>query len=467
MDLGKLRPLPANLLTLLVITLVCFAIWYFLRPAPPTAIVMSTGAAEGAYARYGQRYAEVLARNGIQVVLLPSAGAVENLERLAKGEVDVGFVQTGLATDAQRKQLVSLGSLYFEPLWVVHRGEEPIERLTQLKGKRIGIGSAGSGTRALALKLLGMNGVDANQASLVEDDARGMVEGLMRGELDAVFLVLAPDSPLFRELLGMRGIRLMNMVGALSYQRRLPEVTRVTLPAGVLDLERNIPPVPTETVAATATLVANANPHPAIQYLLVRAAKSIHGDPGILSDAQHFPTIANYQEFQVPEQVSLLYKEGPPLLYRHLPFWLANLIYRLWLAALAGFAIFIMFTDWIPKFFKWVINLRVGGKLIAARQLEKEIRAAGVSADLDDYTRRLKTLKKSTKKLKMPLLLALTKDELKTRLEEMQELLDECREAAATKEDDSAASPPAAAGAAAETGARATTTPAPPTRLSA
>jgi TRAP transporter TAXI family solute receptor len=446
MDLRKLRLLPANVLTLLVLTLLCLAVWYFLRPAPPATIVMSTGVAEGAYARHGARYAEFLGRNGVEVVLRPSAGAVENLERLAHGEADVAIVQTGLATDEHRGKLVSLGGLYYEPLWIVHRGDARLERLTQLHGKRIGVGMSGSGTRALALKLLGMNGIGAGQATLVEKGTNEMVAALIRDELDAVFLVLAPDAPMFRKLLETPGIHLMNMERALSYQRRLPEVTRVTLPVGVLDLERNIPPGPTETVAATATLVASENLHPAIQYLLVRAAKSIHNSPDLLSDAQQFPTISNFQEFTVPDQVGRLYREGPPLLYRHLPFWLANLVYRLWLAALAAFAIFIMFTDWIPKLFKWVINLRVGGKLIAARQLENELRTADASADLDDYSRRLKALKKSVKSLKMPLLLALSKDELKARLDEMQELLEEHRETAAGSEQGTSAMPPASAG---------------------
>lgn len=85
MHLPKLRLLPANVLTLLILTLLCLAVWYFLRPAPPAMIVMSTGVADGAYARHGARYAELLGRNGVEVVLRPSAGAVENLERLAHG----------------------------------------------------------------------------------------------------------------------------------------------------------------------------------------------------------------------------------------------------------------------------------------------------------------------------------------------------------------------------------------------
>jgi TRAP-type uncharacterized transport system substrate-binding protein len=63
-------------LTFLTIAGLVFAVWYFLKPAPPSRIVMSTGVADGAYARFGERYAESLARDGVEVVLRPSAGAI-------------------------------------------------------------------------------------------------------------------------------------------------------------------------------------------------------------------------------------------------------------------------------------------------------------------------------------------------------------------------------------------------------
>ena len=163
----KIRRLPANALTFLAIGALVFAVWYLLKPAPPSRIVMSTGVTGGAYAKFGKRYAELLARDGVEIELRASAGAIENLDRLTKGEVDLAIVQSGLATPQQRNELVSLGNLYFEPLWVVYRGETPLLRLTQLAGRRIGIGLPGSGTRTLALKLLDLNGIGAAHATLV------------------------------------------------------------------------------------------------------------------------------------------------------------------------------------------------------------------------------------------------------------------------------------------------------------
>jgi TRAP transporter TAXI family solute receptor len=416
-------------LTFLTIAVLVFAVWYFLKPAPPSRIVMSTGVADGAYARFGERYAESLARDGVEVVLRPSAGAIENLDRLTKGEVDLAIVQSGLAAPEQRKGLISLGNLYFEPLWVVYRSETPLRQLPELAGKRIGIGMPGSGTRALALKLLGLNGIGAAQATLVDGDVRSMSLKLKQGELDAMFVVLAPQSPLFSELLQSDGLSLMNMARALSYQRRLPEMTRVTLPAGVLDLERNLPPDNTDTVAASATLVATKSLHPAIMFLLVRAAREIHADPDLVSDIRSFPTIAGFQEFAVPDHVRRLYTEGPPFLYQHLPYWLANLIYRLWLVAIAAFAIFVTVTDWIPKLYRYVLNLRVGRNYLAARRLEDEIRQTRDPADLERLVERLNALRRHSDSLSMPMLLEPNKSALERRLDNVEQTIQRQRQA--------------------------------------
>jgi hypothetical protein len=54
MKLPQLRPLPATLLTFALLAAVVFAFWSLLKPAPPKRIVMSTGAAGGAYAAFGE-----------------------------------------------------------------------------------------------------------------------------------------------------------------------------------------------------------------------------------------------------------------------------------------------------------------------------------------------------------------------------------------------------------------------------
>ena len=106
--------------------------------------------------------------------MLPSRGALDNLQRLANpaDPADVGFVQGGLTDGVDIAQLVSLGSLFAQPLMVYYRHSETVERLSQLKGKRLAIGPPGSGTRALALKLLKANEIEGEPPPCWKSAAR-------------------------------------------------------------------------------------------------------------------------------------------------------------------------------------------------------------------------------------------------------------------------------------------------------
>ena len=113
------------------------ATYYWLKPTPPKRVVLATGPEQGAYAAFGARYREELKRHGIEVVLRSSAGSRENLRLLRdpKNDVQLAFVQGG-AWDSQRAQeekkkdeeaerlpLVSLGSMFYEPVWIFYRAD--------------------------------------------------------------------------------------------------------------------------------------------------------------------------------------------------------------------------------------------------------------------------------------------------------------------------------------------------------
>ena len=82
---------------LLTVALLVAAYWW-LNPTPPKTVVLATGPAQSAYETFGRRYAEALAREGITVELLQTEGSSDNLERLRRGEADLGFVQGGTGT---------------------------------------------------------------------------------------------------------------------------------------------------------------------------------------------------------------------------------------------------------------------------------------------------------------------------------------------------------------------------------
>jgi len=137
------------------------AVFLLLPSLPPRTIVLATGPKGGAYAEVGLRYREILGRSGIEVTLQPTGGDFENLEQLRDphSEVSVGFIQGGSTTQKETPNLVSLGSVFYEPLWLFYRRGLQVEGLHDLRGRKVSIGPEGSGTRVLSLELLGRNGI--------------------------------------------------------------------------------------------------------------------------------------------------------------------------------------------------------------------------------------------------------------------------------------------------------------------
>ncbi|MGZ9257161.1 MAG: TAXI family TRAP transporter solute-binding subunit, partial [Candidatus Binatia bacterium] len=147
-------------------------VWFaarFVEPAPANTFVMTSGPEGGAYHLFAQRYRAHLERENITITLKPSAGSIENLQRLrsAGSDVEVGLVQAGLGSGDTAVELRSLGAVYYEPLWLFYRGNEfTIDRLSQLADKRVAIGAVGSGSRALALQLIKASCVDTLSPNL-------------------------------------------------------------------------------------------------------------------------------------------------------------------------------------------------------------------------------------------------------------------------------------------------------------
>jgi TRAP-type uncharacterized transport system substrate-binding protein len=153
-----------------VIAILAFVIaFYFVDPFPPRSISIGCGPPEGANFIYAQAYQEILAKEGIALDLRNTAGSAENLKLLGakSGGVDVAFVQGSMKSLAQDTELVSLGSLFFEPLWIFYRKDLALRRIPDLKGMRLAVGEEGSGTKILTMRLLELNGVNSQNTRIL------------------------------------------------------------------------------------------------------------------------------------------------------------------------------------------------------------------------------------------------------------------------------------------------------------
>ncbi|MEW8013330.1 MAG: TAXI family TRAP transporter solute-binding subunit [Candidatus Sedimenticola endophacoides] len=264
----------------------------------------------------------------------------------------------GTARPPLDPELISLGSLYFEPLWVFYREGQPLARLSDLADRRIAIGPEGSGTRSLALQLLEENGIRESAGQHPPLPGEAAADALVSGEVDAAFFVASPQSPVVGRLLASPGIRLLSFDRADAYTGRHRYLTSVVLPEGMIDLARNLPHKDTRLLAASANLVARKGLHPALVDLLLQAATASHGDGGWFEARGQFPS-ARYLAYPLSKEAQRFHEHGPPLLQRYLPFWAATLVDRLKVMLLPLVALMIPLFKLMPPLYRWRIRSRI------------------------------------------------------------------------------------------------------------
>jgi TRAP transporter TAXI family solute receptor len=374
----------------------------FVQPAPPKLLYMTTGLESGAYHAYARRYKEILARHGITLELRTSSGAVENLQRLKdpSSDIAVGFMQGGTAATADGDGLMSLGSMYYEPLWVFYRDKDVLDRVSQLRGKKLAIGAEGSGTRKLALQILAANDMEKDSARLSALAGDAAAEALKRGDVDAAFVIAGADSAVVHKLLGAAGVRLMSFAQADAYVKRFPFLSRVSFPRGAVDLVRDVPTQDVTLLAATANLVARDDIHPALVTLLAQAASEVHGEAGMFQQAREFPAFKD-STFEASKDAQRYYKSGPPFLQRYLPFWAAVLVDRI-LVMVLPLLVLIPILRVLPAIFKWRVTSRIYRWYGQLSMLESEIQDSFDPARYADYLAQLDSMENRARRRPVP-----------------------------------------------------------------
>jgi TRAP transporter TAXI family solute receptor len=373
---------PFALLTLLLLAL---AYWW-LDPNPPKRVVLATGPAQSAYDEFGKRYAQALSRYGIAVELLPSQGSSANLELLRTGKADLGFVQGGSADIGydDEEAITSLGSLFVEPLWLFYR-EDSAQRLKQsptihslsdLVGWRVNVGTSGSGVPRLFSTLLDVNRIDRQQLQLSELEQTPATVAFLDGQIDALVFASAPESLMVQMLLQSPGVRLLNFSQSEAYSRRFGYLTPVVMPQGVVDLSKNIPDRDMHLVASTTSLLAGAKTHPAILQLFAQSATQLHSGGSWFNRAREYPSLEHSEVPISPEAVRAI-KSGPPFLQRYLPFWLANLVERMWLAMGLILALALPLSRVVPPLYTFRIRSRVFRWYAELRSIEQSVTDGG------------------------------------------------------------------------------------------
>lgn len=381
--------------------LVAAAFWAtskFLTPPPPKKMVIGAATKGSPYYEAALRYAKFFADNGVELEVRETRGSLNNLALLKEPDsgVDAAFVQGGLATPADNAALSSLGRIFYEPVWIFLRGELTITRLTDLKGKRVLVGPEGSGTEAVALRLLKASGITKETATLVNSELPDYVEAFAGGNVDAGFLVLGPQARTVQRLFASPHARLMSLSQADAYAQRFPFLSRIDLKQGVVDFANNLPAGDTQMLSTTAAVVIRRDLHPALASLLTQAIVAVHSQPrleaggeaGILHRAGAFP-IGEDQEYPMSPDAQLIYKSGTPFLQRFLPFWLATIAQRLIVFLLPAIGILLPTLRFAPVIYTWRVRRRIVYWYRELKRVESRTVATptAVAAGLDEIDR--------------------------------------------------------------------------------
>lgn len=332
-----LRFIDRNLQWILIgagVVLLLAAIIQVFATMPPRKFTILTGPQDGSYYVTAEAYKKIAADKGFDLEIRTTTGPSETLQLLESGQAVAGFVQGGIAAAGDPTILSTLANVFYEPIWIFYRkdafGQQPLARASEFIGKRIAVGSAGSGTDWMAMRLLEESAITPENTTLINMSFDEAAAQLASGQVDAGFFVASDMLPLPWRLLDNPDLDLISFDKADAYDFRLPWLTTVVLPEGGANIQRNIPAATKRLLATTANLLVRNDTHPDLVRLLVVAAVATHYQGGLFEGRFQFPNLLmtdlpiNNQAQAYLQQL----KNGDSYLDNHFPFWLAALFDR-------------------------------------------------------------------------------------------------------------------------------------------
>src|SRR5215475_4270979 len=387
----------------LVMAIVSLLLVYFF-PAPPSTVTLATAFRGASFDYYGRRYRDRLASDRVNLELRETAGAVENLKLLQDPQsgVDAAFIAGGISNGKHAPGLLSLRILYNNAFWVFYSSSQSIEHLLQLKGKRIAVGPVGSATRQAAERILGLAGVSESTATFLPFAGLAAVEALKDGKVDVVWILGALEVPAVQALLKNPDVRLLSFEMAEAYTRIYPDLVRLTLPRGVLDIEKNIPPTDVSLIANVNRVLVRSDLHPEIVYLLSKTMLEEHSEPGIFTRPGEFPKSTD-PEYPLHASAVEFYKNGPSFMQRHIPLWLSAHIQRLIAVIATIIAVVIPLFHYLPMLYRWTVRRRLLYWYGRLQALEASIDSNSSGTHLTEVQMELQRIDAAVSHIRFPL----------------------------------------------------------------
>ncbi len=386
-----------------VVGIASLALIYFI-PAPPSKVVMATAFKGASFEYYGRQYREIFARSHVELELRETAGAVENLKLLQdpNADVQIAFVTGGLSDSKHARGVLSLGTVYDQPFWIFYPANEQLDQLSQLKGKRIAVGPEGSATRHMAEQVLGKGGVNSETASFLPFAGDAADKALKDGQVDAVWIIGVPEATAVQSFLRNPTLRPMSFPMAEAFTRIFPDLTRMTLPQGTIDIERMIPANDVQLIGTKSKVLVRSDLHPEIVQLLLQTMKEVHSGADLFHRSGEYPNGSDSEYAVAPTAIDF-YKNGPSFTQRHLPLWLSIHVQRAIALLVTGIAIGLPLLHFLPQSYNWMIRRRLFHWYAELRTLEASFDSITSHKQLIDKQAEIERIEDELSKIHFPL----------------------------------------------------------------
>ncbi len=401
--------LRANLWLVPVLAAVVTALFYFVAPPPPMHATMSTGSVGGGYAQFAEKLRLELAKEGFELTLINSKGSRENTERLLNNDsgVQLALLQSGQELELderQRQQLINLGAVFQEPLWLFTRKDLAIHTLNDLVSLRTAVGAANGGIRMMVDPMLAANQINHQNlpATWQAYSGKKALSALLDNELDAAFFLGPAESTLVQAAASHTELQLVSFNQAAAYRARLPFITEIKVGQGLLNLATNQPQKDTTTLSPVAMLMANKSFHPALTALILASAQEVMRSGNLIDQPDTWPKNLPH-EFASLTEAEYFHNKGLPLLQRYLPFRIASLADRYIILVIPLLVLLFPLFKIAGPIYRWRIRARIYRWYKYLRDIDRQLSNDTLPVRVDEEIERLTVMQDELAKVEVPL----------------------------------------------------------------
>ena len=375
----------------------------FIEPSSKKEITIATGSIDGEYYQTALKYKEILEKQKVKVNILTSNGSMENIQLLNDKKADIAFIQNGIDELKEQTHIKAIASIYYEPLWIFYKNDTyKMDYLIQLISKKISIGKEKSGTEDLALKILNDNGINKKNSQLLYNSTQEAKDLLIKGEIDAMFIVSSPNSNVIKELLENPDISLFSFKRAKAYSRKYSFLEATPIYEGTIDLYKNLPSQDINLLSTTANLIVRDDFSDELTRLILKEIKRIHNKKGLFETQNQFPNIDNLT-IEINEDAQRYFTYGDTWLEKIFPYWIASNIDRLKILLIPLITLMIPLSKGFFPLYRWSIKSKIYKWYEEIHKIDLEAEDAK-NEELKKYLEKIIALKKEIKaETKVPL----------------------------------------------------------------